>query len=248
MSKLLLDTRSLSGEVVPGWAKLDLYGHDQLTTEPTQLIVHRAAISHQGQLPAIIDLEHWPLPQKMWRYIEVIDWWREARSDIRVGYYSMIPQREYWAPVHKSLGIHAEQMVWWQQQNAALARMRNSLGRFESRGLADVVDFICPSLYTFYTDEQSGPDYSHEKLWEAYAIANIAESRKYQKQVYPFLWPRYHDSNITAGLQYIGDSFLRRQIDICLEYADGCAIWDYYLDPNAETILPATSAIMKEFT
>lgn len=247
MTKLLIDTRSMSGEVAPGWAKLDLCGHDQLTLEPTKEIVERQAVGHQGQLPVIFDLEHWLLPQKMYKYIQVADWFREIRPDLRIGYYSMLPLREYWAPVHDSLGLYPEQMVWWQQQNAALGRQRDLKGRFTSRGLVDVVDFVCPSLYAFYDDKDSGPEYSHKEWWEVYAIANIAESRKYQKQVYPFLWPRYHDSHAKIGLTYIGNEFLRRQIEICIEYADGCVVWDDFTLPDAARILAATSAIMREF-
>lgn len=248
MTPLLLDARILSGEVVDGWAAIEMPGHDQLTVEPTREIVHEFAKQYKQPFPAIINLEHWPLPQQMGKYIQVIDWWREVRPDVRVGYYSMLPLREYWAPVHESLGKYPEQMIWWRQQNAALARRRNDKGQFDSRGLADVVDFICPSLYTFYNDEQSGPEYSHEKWWEVYAIANIKESRAYTKQVYPFLWPRYHDSNATVGLQYLGDDFLRRQIEVCIEHADGCVIWDDPTLPNAQEILKQTSRVMREFS
>lgn len=248
MTALLLDARIGSGEVVAGWPVIEMPGHDQLTLEPTRQIVQTYAISCPPPHPAIINLEHWPLPQMMSKYIRVIDWWREVRPDTRLGYYSMLPVREYWAPIVEHLGTEPEYVTWWKQQNAHMGRKRNSLGQFESRGLVDVVDFVCPSLYTFYADKQSGPDNSHDEWWEVYAIANIAEARKYQKQVYPFLWPRYHDSNATVGLKYIGNDLLRRQIEVCIEHADGCVIWDSPSLPNASEILSDTSAVMREFT
>jgi len=248
MNKLCLDARIGSGESVKNWPAILMPGHDQLTTEPTREIVHNYAKNYTQRYPAIINLEHWPLPQKMQNYIDVIDWWHEARPDVRVGYYSLIPQREYWAPIVESLGQNPEYVTWWKQQNAALARMRDTTGKFAPRGLADVVDFICPSLYTFYTDKQSGPEYSHDAWWEVYAIANIEAARQYQKQVYPFLWPRFHDSNTVAGLQYIGDELFQRQIEICLKYADGCVIWDSPELPNAENVLQKSSKVMADFS
>jgi hypothetical protein len=223
-------------------------GHDQLTLEPTREIVHAYASEYTQPYPAIINLEHWLLPQQMDKYIRVIDWWREVRPDVRVGYYSMLPLREYWAPIVEQLETEPDYVTWWKQQNALMGRRRNALGQFDSRGLVDVVDFICPSLYTFYNDKQSGEEYSHDDWWcDAYAPANIAESRKYQKQVYPFLWPRYHDSNSTSALEYIGDDLLRRQIEVCLKHADGCVIWDALGLPNEREILEKTSNVMREF-
>jgi len=245
---LLIDGRMQSGESVPGWPSVFIYGHDQFTLEPTKELVQQFAEQHSERLPVIIDLEHWPLPAQQDKYIEVVDWWREARPDLRIGYYSMVPSGNYWAAIIATTG-DISQMKVWAQANAQLARKRDFLGRFTHRGLADVVDFVCPSLYMAYIglDQYNN---NHSQLWfDAYAPATIIEARKYQKQIYPFICPRVHPGNQAGDAnKYIGDDLLREQIKWCIENTDGCIVWDYYLDPDATTILPATSKIMKEFS
>ena len=82
--------------------------------------------------------------------------------------------------------------------------------------LANHVDVVFPSLYTFYND-QAG--------WEQYATANIAEARKYNKPVYAFIWPQYHGSNATIGGQHIAGDYWRKQLETVYQYADGVVIW-----------------------
>jgi hypothetical protein len=232
MAKLLIDTRYSANS--DAWPRMYLYGGWRLGKH-TKTEVQSLANDHPFRLPAILNIEHWPLPEHIGKYIDIVNWWREIRPDVRVGYYSMLPYRNYWAPVLWSLN-QRNSMEAWKAANQLL------------RPLAEVVDFVCPSLYTFYEDGQSGPDYSHDDLWEVYARANIDEARKYNKQVYPFIWPRFHISNQLVGLQYIGDELLRRQIRVCVEHADGCIVWDDPSIDKGDGVLTKTSAIMREFT
>jgi hypothetical protein len=210
-----------------------LYGGWRLGKH-TKAEVQKLAEAHSFRLPAILNIEHWPLPEHIGRYIDVVNWWREIRPDIRVGYYSMLPYRNYWAPVLRALN-QRNSFTAWQNQNETL------------KSLSEVVDFVCPSLYTFYEDKQSGLDYSHNTLWEVYAKENIVESRRYNKPVYPFIWPRFHISNQLVGMQYLGDDFLRRQIQVCIEFADGCIIWDDPAQDKGDGVLAKTTAVMREF-
>ena len=73
----------------------------------------------------------------------------------------MLPIRNYWAPVRGDSAAISD----WQAENRRLQR------------LADAVDIIFPSLYTFY-DDPAG--------WVTYAVANIKEARSYGKPVYAF--------------------------------------------------------------
>ncbi len=54
--------------------------------------------------------------------------------------------------------------------------------------LRHFVDFVCPSLYTFYDDDG--------KTWFAYAREHIRQARtfSYDKLVVPFIWPGFHPS------------------------------------------------------
>ena len=230
---------------VAGWQSITLHGNDCLVDgEPNEEKTKAAALSYSALSPAIINIEHWPLPVSIDKYIAVVDWWHEARPDCRVGYYAMIPRHDYWSPV---LGGKYEEE--WNQANASLGRTRNANGKYNSRGLADVVDFVCPSLYTFYANGDGGE--MHEDYWfDKYAPKNIEAARRYQKQVYPFLWARYHPSNAARAMQYIGDDFLRRQIEFCLEHADGVVVWDWNSPswPNHTEIIQKTSAVMSTIT
>lgn len=244
----LFDARMLSGESVPGWKSIFIYGHDQLTHKPTKEILKQYALAHTERLPFIVDLEEPPTPSGQDFYIELVDSIREFRPDLRIGFYSMIPTGNWWAPIVEKNWKDKSQLKQWSQLNDQMTRGRNSAGRFTHRGLADVVDFVCPSLYMAYRHvDQYGND--HTKLWfDAIAPAQIEQARKYGKQVYPFVCPRVHFNNhVGDSNKYVGDDLLRKQIKWCLDNSDGCIVWDYYLSPDAETVLKKTSEIMREF-
>ena len=82
--------------------------------------------------------------------------------------------------------------------------------------LADHVDAVFPSLYTFYNNPAG---------WEKYAIENLKEARKSGKPVYAFLWPTYHNSSAELNGTHIDGLFWRKQLDICKQYVDGVVIW-----------------------
>lgn len=128
-------------------------------------------------------------------------WCHELQPGLRLGYYSIPPVHDYW----RTLPTHHNRADWL-KENAAL------------KPLAAEVDVLFPSIYAFYPD-RSG--------WLTYAKAQIAEAKKYGKQVYPFLWPQYHDSTF-ANLHWIEPDFWRHQLETCLQLADGCVVWDWF--------------------
>lgn len=131
--------------------------------------------------PIQIDIEKWPLDIRassaevvqagIGKMVQAISWFKEAAPFLNVGVYAMAPRRDYWAPV----GGQAEAIASWHYTNDYV------------RPIADAVDTLYPSLYTFY-DDQPG--------WVTYAEANIAEAQRLGrgKRVLPFIWPQYHDS------------------------------------------------------
>lgn len=239
---LLIDARALGKrKPLPGWALTPLHGADlwdHATMQPDESMVKQAAKRHpDGQL-AILNIEHWPLPAEIDKYIRVVDWWREVRPEIRVGYYAMVPKQGYWPSI---IGEPYESE--WRRDNAALLRTRDTDGRFAGRGLVDVVDFVCPSLYPFY--ELGDGAYDHEALWFShYAPKNIQAAREYQKQVYPFVWPRIQKGDMSRTAS---PDFLRRQIQFCIDHADGCIMWDSDEQPNALEIAKWADDVMREF-
>ena len=158
--------------------------------------------------PIIIDIEHWPVRNEpdsvilrnMAKYERVVDILREERPELSFGFYSLLPIRDYWSPVSGDEVRIRE----WHDANAVLTE------------LAEHVDAVFPSLYTFYEDR---------KGWETYARANIGEARRFGKPVYPFLWFEYHDSNQQLKGTALAADYWRAELDLCRELSDGIVIW-----------------------
>jgi hypothetical protein len=155
-----------------------------------------------------IDIESWPLKgpsevvtQSKKKYIAVAKLFRENCPTAKIGFYGIVPIRDFWRAIR---GEGDESYKDWDLENSNLQE------------IADTVDVIFPSLYTFYPDQNG---------WKIYATANIKEARKYGKPVYPFLWPEYHNSNITYGGQLIPADFWRLELMTCSQLADGIVVW-----------------------
>lgn len=181
---------------------------------------HVRSLAAQSTTMTCLDVEHFATDTRKATDAEVeasldmlgqiADWFREGNPHVRLGYYTLMPRRDYWN------AKRGRNLIAWAKANARFRYGRNVRGRFEAEGLADKVDVLFPSLYTFYEDRAG---------WLAYAKANIREARRYQKQVYPFIWPQYHDSNKTLRGQYIPADYWRMIVETCLELADGLVVW-----------------------
>jgi len=155
-----------------------------------------------------IDIENWPVcfvpdsvaENTITKFERVIAIAREEAPRLRFGLYGVLPTASYWTVVPND----TTKMREWNRCNARL------------QVLADRVDAIFPSLYTFYDDEHG---------WEVYARAMLAAARKYGKPVYPFLWPEYHESNPKLGGQAIPAEYWARQLNLCRQAADGIVLW-----------------------
>lgn len=184
-----------------------LWPKDASKAEPDLDFLRRTAIPKLLRTAPdliILDVEHWDLSEQsdaqiarnIDRYVLMLRTFREAMpAEMRLGLYSMVPVRNYWAPVRGN----ASKISTWQKDNQRL------------QPIADLVDVIFPSLYTFY-DDPAG--------WVTYAKANISEARKYGRPVHAFLWPQYHDSG-----EYIAADFWRLQLETVFDAADGLVIW-----------------------
>jgi hypothetical protein len=132
-----------------------------------------------------------------------------------IGYYGVPPIRDYWRALDPP---NSQPYRAWQSANDQL------------QPLANAVDALFPSLYTFY-DDQDG--------WTQYAIANLSEARRLArgKPVYAFIWPQFHNSNPVLGLKLIPGEFWALQLQTIAQHADGVVIWGGWQvlwDENAE--------------
>ncbi len=175
-------------------------------------LARQTALSGTGI--GVIDIEHWPVqPQEgtpdqiqhsLHNLLTVLEWFREGAPNVEWGYYGEVPIRNYWDAI-KSPSSDGYQ---------AWAAANNRL-----KPLANEVDILFPSIYTFYNRPQE---------WVTYAKAQIAEARRLNPdaKVYAYLWPVYHRSNKNglAG-QLIDADFWRLQLETVREHADGVVIY-----------------------
>ncbi|MFA6813543.1 MAG: hypothetical protein WCR45_10760 [Bacteroidaceae bacterium] len=176
--------------------------------------------------PVIYDIEHWPLDIRtavpavadddivssgketvkasMDKMIQILNRSRKVNPSLKYGYYGCVPLRDYWSAVKKD----PELLKKWHEANDFL------------KPLADSVDVICPSLYTFYPDREG---------WVKYANANIEEAKRLAngKPIYVYLWPKYHNSNKKDGKKFIEGDFWKLQLETIYNSGiDGVVIWD----------------------
>jgi hypothetical protein len=170
--------------------------------------------------PLVLDIEEWRvsgLPKgevnaNIAKYLRALEIARVAAPKSKMGYYGLVPERNYWALVKKDQKALEE----WDATNRSLSV------------IADKVDFIFPSIYTFYNDPVG---------WEVYAKAMLQEARIYKKPVYAFIWPEFHDSNKELAGQNIPAKFWAKQLELCRQYADGVVIWGGWQKPWDEKAL-----------
>jgi hypothetical protein len=162
----------------------------------------------------VVNIEHWPLDIRrsskkevqasMDKILQVLRWMRSERPKLQLGFYGSPPHRDYWGPIRANPGVIKD----WQASNDFL------------KPIADAIDFVSPSLYTFYDDTVG---------WIKYAKANIAEAKRFGKPVLPFIWPRYHVSNRLLRLKYIpGDYWMIQLRTIQDSGVEGVILWDWF--------------------
>ncbi|MBI1369186.1 MAG: hypothetical protein GC162_11105 [Planctomycetes bacterium] len=182
--------------------------HDQ----PHEATVRAVARTLPTNVPVVIDIESWSqqpaeLDATIDKFIKVAQWIRAENPNVKFGFYSILPQRNYWAAV---LGPGPNTgYAGWIKANEKLQRV------------ADHVDYIFPSLYTFYNDVVG---------WRKYALNNIVQARQYGKPVIAFLWPQYHDSSKFTG-QFLDANYWRTEMMTCASITDGMVIWGGYQQP-----------------
>ena len=145
----------------------------------------------------ILDIEHWPEVERM---AAAADAFRAAYPTRHVGHYGYAPKPDYWRAIR---GKTDERYQEWRTEND------------ERAPLAENVDTLYPSCYTFYDDPIN---------WVRYATAQIEEAQRMGERVMPFIWFEYHNSSLLKGQQLSYD-FFRLQLEVCLGLADGCVIW-----------------------
>lgn len=161
-----------------------------------------------GMGTVYVDIENWPLlieDQKVRaasveKYIKTAQIIRRARPELKFGFYGVAPTCVYWPIVRNdSAGLER-----WRAVNRML------------RPLAEWVDFVLPSLYTFYDDPEG---------WRTFALATIEEARQYGKPVFPFLLNEYPEMNVLLGDRVVKREAWREELTLCRSRTDGVVLW-----------------------
>ena len=136
---------------------------------------------------------------------------KKYTKDVKIGFYSTLPIRNYWAPVKAKKDPGHKKYNEWHLLNTYL------------HPISDQVDVIFPSLYTFYEDKEG---------WVTYAEEMLKEAKKYNKPVYVYLCPQYHASNLFKGWDFIEGEYWRMQLEIAYKHADGIVFWSRKLNAS----------------
>lgn len=126
-------------------------------------------------------------------YLKAIEYAKEMRPNVKWGFYAL-PLRSYWN--------RDEQ---WKERSKAL------------KPIYQKSDILFPSIYDFYEDEVSFAGPTKDSL---YVVDNIRlaleEGHRYNCEVMPFVWHRYHNSNKKKGRQLIPEQEFKKHIHSAL--------------------------------
>ena len=157
-------------------------------------------LQSEGADRVVLDVEHWEADE-VDMPVSILEHIRKRLPGVRLGYYSLVPVRDYWAfqPGKEGRKIaYGQQTQKWQK-------------------LADAVDDLYPSLYVFYDDNDG---------WMRMADGVLAAGKAIGKPMYPFLWPQYHDQGKKKRLQLIDGDFWLQQLDKVKDSGcDGLVLW-----------------------
>jgi hypothetical protein len=195
------------------------------------------AVKARGQIMSI-NIESWKtnrfrfgdqtVTQSIARFEQLIGWIKDEEPELKLGVYAMWPVGDYWL----STGYNVAQRLqdtspWWKSQFAhssnAQAQWEDANNRLEQ--VAQLCDFIMPSLYTFYEDRQG---------WVDFAKGLITEAKRYGKPVIPFILPKFHDASV-GGARFMDQEYWQLQLDTVREYADSAVIWMNHIDVWTES-------------
>jgi hypothetical protein len=141
------------------------------------------------------------------KFLDLIDEIKKHRPRIKVAVYQL-PVRAYKPHLHERY---------------------NTPGKWDN--LLSKTDFICPSVYIVYPDEQKGHQWNLDYIKLNLDVALIY-GKRFNKPVMPFFWHRVHFSNDNWGKQIIQKEVLADYVKLIANYSyngyrvSGAFWWD----------------------
>lgn len=160
-------------------------------------------------VPLVMDFEFYSFSQGLKNSLEALEGlttiaksFKTAAPSRPIGFYGYMPVHDYFDAIKPK---SSSEYRTWQDENT-MAGMLNPY-----------VDFLAPSLYTFYNRPAD---------WQTYARAQISEARRISdKPVYAFIWPHFHNQGKKKQPSAIPADFWRLQLETMSEIADGVILW-----------------------
>ena len=188
---------------------ISIIGNDINITE--EQVRHHARVASKGKY-LVIDIE--PLDgltnANLAKMKQIINWMRNENPDLKMGFYGVEADRNYWDPVSydgsPNNATYRDRYNAWEAKTVAL------------RALAFDSDFVTVSLYTFYNSQPG---------WQVYARENLAQAFQYGKPVLAYLMPRFHSGGQYKDWHFIPGDYWRMQLDFVKQQGgDGIVVWD----------------------
>jgi Chitobiase/beta-hexosaminidase C-terminal domain len=221
---------SLGMKIIPGCISTNLAGTG--LPDQTSVISNVNSLTALDPQPIVcIDIESLPVDIRYASITQVnssivylkqvINWVRSANLNAKVGIYGVLPLRDYWDPNLYYTALRYPNDPWWSGHLAAFQQNYQAwlAANAYLAPLAQDVDYLFPSLYTFYTYY----DNPASDGWPTFAFTNIAEARKYKKPVYPFLWPQFDN----GSYQYLPSRYWQDELQYIRRYGDGIVVWGW---------------------
>ncbi len=159
---------------------------------------------------------------------QLIDWTRNTNPNAKIGFYGILPICDYWSVNLYHSALYRQHDPWWRSAFATFQKRYTEWQNANAylASLVQKVDYLFPSLYTFYDSYESdlmGNDHG----WKDYALLSIEEARKYNKTVYPFIWPQFHEGGTYKDYRYLPPDYWEKEIIFLRNHADGMVLWGW---------------------
>lgn len=203
---------------------------DEFLTRATWEAAGRPSLDHNRMTKAvsdvprdsllILDIEFWELFQHddlaevdyaLDRFIEIVTVIREARPDLKIGYFGRLPRVTYVAaargPGHESYDGIVERIAYTQR-------------------LADVVDVIIPPCFRVGDDER-------RDLQDEFNETSVELARLYGKPVLPYMMNRYRPRGRgEEQFEMVPPNEWRQDLEQLYEIGDGVIICSFDADKD----------------
>ena len=190
----------------------------------TRALARRAAAVGSAGGRLVLDVQDWALDVRdtpaatvdanVATLRQVIGWLKSERPGLQVGVYGALPLADWSAPAdYANYTGRAATSEWAAEKVPAATAARAAWQAANARlaALGQAVDFVAPSLDTWY-DDPAG--------WGRFAEGTLAEARKYAKPVVPVINRDIRETSKHAG-QAVSDEFWAQQRTMVAARADG---------------------------